>query len=89
MAMWMRATPEAKAAMQTRRRHAMVYRMKGMRAMPPPGARRFFTKDMAGMVSAGKARRGERRIRDPTKQNNIKNDNVTGDGKTFQLELRL
>lgn len=44
--MWMRATPETKAAMHTRRRHPMVYRIKGMRATPPPGARRFFTKDI-------------------------------------------
>lgn len=46
MAMWMRATPETKAAMHTKRRHPMVYLMKGMRATPPPGARRFLTKDI-------------------------------------------
>ena len=52
MAMWMRATPETKAAMHTRRRHPMLYRMKGMRATPPPGARRFLTKDMLIEVEA-------------------------------------
>ena len=74
MAMWMRATPEAKAAIQTRRRHAMVYRMKGMRATPPPGARRFFTKDMVGMVPVRRKEGTTWRAADTTqtKQNDMK-----------------